>query len=566
VRSRLRAPLLSSALLALSLPAAASAAPIPSDFFGVSSPDLTGLSQAQAAPILSDQRAAGVRVLRQLFDWAHMEPSKGSYSWSSTDAFVANAARGGMEVLPVMVYSPTWASTCPTASRPQLCPPTNNTDLGNFVVAAVRRYGPAGTFWSSNPTVPKLPISAWQIWNEPNVTVWWGGAPNAAQYVQMLFTVTPMIKAADPHAEVVTAGMPDNLNRGSIRLADYVSQLYANGVKGTFDTVGVHGYDETPDGSVGLVQQVRSVMNANGDNSPIWITEVGWGSSGKPYRFTTDLVGQDANFDSLLGQLVARHAELGVRGVIQYLWHDSSPQENVTDSWDKHSGLVFQDYSHKPAWDAFQRRAIDTTPPDTGLTAPPLGTVLPGPQTISFSASEAGSDLDCSLDGAPFSACASPYSVPTLPLGVHTFSVRATDPYGNVDPTPAVAQWTAAVPPPVYDPRAIQASASSMARSLGKLDLRKLARKKSVALKMLWPGPGLMTVVMKSSGKTMGRGASALGGAGQGSVTLRFTSRGRKLLKRSKRLRVTLSQTFDPSAFGSATLTSSAGFTLKKRR
>jgi hypothetical protein len=73
-------------------------------------------------------------------------------------------------------------------------------------------------------------------------------------------------------------------------------------------------------------------------------------------------------------------------------------------------------------------------------------------------------------------------------------------------------------------------------------------------------------VVMKTSGKTLGRGSAALGGAGQGTVSVRFTSTGRKLLKRSKRLRVTLSQTFDPSAFGSATLSSSAGFTLKKSR
>jgi len=135
-----------------------------------------------------------------------------------------------------------------------------------------------------------------------------------------------------------------------------------------------------------------------------------------------------------------------------------------------------------------------------------------------------------------------------------------------VDPTPAGARWVAAVPPPVYDPRAVQASASSMAKSLGKLDLRRLAKKKSVTLSTLWPGPGLMTVAMTSGGKTIGRGSSALGAAGQGSVNVRFTSTGRKLLKRAKRLRVTLSQTFDPSAFGSATLNSSASFTLKKRR
>jgi polysaccharide biosynthesis protein PslG len=566
VRFRLRALLLLGALLALSHSAAASAAPIPSDFFGVSSPELISRTPAERAPVFADQKAAGVRVVRQLFDWSSIEPTKGSFSWTSTDSFMTSAARGGMEVLPVVLYSPTWASNCPSATTPRQCAPANNSDFGAFLVTLIGRYGPDGSFWRNNPTVPKLPVTAWQIWNEPNFPSFWGGAPNAAEYADMLKTVAPMIRGADPHAEIVVAGMPDSLVRTAIRLVPYLTDLYANGIKGTFDTMAVHAYNETPDGSVGLVQQVRQIMAANGDSSPIWITEVGWASSGKPYRFTTDLAGQAANIDSLLGQLVARHTELGVRGVVEYMWHDGSTQDNVTDRWDLHLGLVFNDYTHKPAWDAFRNRAIDTTPPDTILSSAPAGTVLPGPQSITFSATEAGSDIDCSLDGAPYSACSSPYSVPTLPLGVHTFQVRATDPYGNVDPTPAGARWVAAVPPPVYDPRAVQASASSLAKSLGKLDLRRLAKKKSVTLSTLWPGPGLMTVAMTSGGKTIGRGSSALGAAGQGSVNVRFTSTGRKLLKRAKRLRVTLSQTFDPSAFGSATLNSSASFTLKKRR
>jgi polysaccharide biosynthesis protein PslG len=567
VRPRLRALLLVGVLLALSHSAAASAAPIPSDFFGVSSPELISRTPAQRAPVLADQRTAGVRVIRQLFDWSAIEPTKGTFSWTSTDSFLTSAARAGTEVLPVVLYSPTWASSCPSATTPRQCRPADNADYGAFLVTLIGRYGPDGSFWRSNPSVPKLPITAWQIWNEPNFPSFWGGAPNAAEYADMLKAVAPIIRAADPHAEIVSAGMPDSLVRTAIRLVPYVTDLYANGVKGTFDDMGLHLYNNTPDLAVGLVDQTRAIMNANGDNAvPIWVTEWGWASSGAPSRFTVDLPGQAANVDALMGAIVARHTELNVRGLAEYLWRDGTPQSNVTDVWSNHLGMVFDDYTHKPSYDAFRNRAIDTTPPDTILSSAPAGTVLPGPQSIAFSADQAGSDLDCSLDGAAFSACSSPYSVPTLPLGVHTFQVRATDPYGNVDPTPAAAQWVAAVPPPVYDPRAVQASAHSMARTLGTLDLRKLAKKKSVTLRLSWPGPGLMTVVMKASRKTIGRGAGSLGGSGQGALQVRFTSTGRKLLKRSKRLRVTLSQTFDPSALGSATLNSSASFTLKQRR
>jgi hypothetical protein len=567
VRPRLRALVLAGALLALSHSASASAAPIPGDFFGVSSPELISRTAAERAPVMADQHAAGVRLIRQLFDWSTIEPTKGSFSWSSTDSFVTSAAKAELEVLPVVLYSPTWASSCPSGSAPKTCPPADESDYGAFLVTLIGRYGPNGSFWRSNPTVPKLPITAWQIWNEPNFPSFWGGAPDAAAYATMLKTVAPLIRAADPQAEIVSAGMPDSLVRTAIRLVPYVNALYANGVKGSFDTMGLHAYNNTPDLSVGLVEQVRAIMNANGDNAvPIWVTEWGWASSGAPSRFTFDLAGQAANVDAFMAKMVARHAELNVRGLVEYLWRDGSPQSNTSDVWANHLGMVFDDYAHKPAYDAFAARAIDTTPPETTIASAPSGTVLPGPQTITFGSSEAGSDLECSLDGVAFAACSSPYPVATLPLGVHTFEVRATDPYGNVDPTPASARWIAAVPPPVYDPRAVQASASSMARSLGKVDLRKLAKKKELRLLVTWPGPGSMTLAMTTAGKTLGRGTTVLGGAGQATVRVRFSSIGRRLFKRSKRLRVTLTQTFDPAAFGSANVVSSASFTLKRRR
>ena len=66
------------ALMAL-LPFAsrAAAAPLPSDFFGVSSPDVVPMAPAQRDATMADQRAAGVRLLRQLFDWDQIERTEG---------------------------------------------------------------------------------------------------------------------------------------------------------------------------------------------------------------------------------------------------------------------------------------------------------------------------------------------------------------------------------------------------------------------------------------------------------------------------------------------------------
>jgi glucose/arabinose dehydrogenase len=90
----------------------------------------------------------------------------------------------------------------------------------------------------------------------------------------------------------------------------------------------------------------------------------------------------------------------------------------------------------------------DTTPPETTIDSGPSGTVGSTSASFSFSSSEAGSTFECSLDGGNFSSCSSPKSYSGLTDGSHTFSVRAIDGAGNVDPTPATRTWTINTTPP----------------------------------------------------------------------------------------------------------------------
>jgi hypothetical protein len=84
----------------------------------------------------------------------------------------------------------------------------------------------------------------------------------------------------------------------------------------------------------------------------------------------------------------------------------------------------------------------DTEPPETTITATPGTLVASGTASFSFDASEAGSSFECSLDGAPFGACASPRAYSGLGDGAHSFAVRATDGAGNTDASPAGHVWT----------------------------------------------------------------------------------------------------------------------------
>ncbi|MBA2384619.1 MAG: DNRLRE domain-containing protein, partial [Actinobacteria bacterium] len=84
----------------------------------------------------------------------------------------------------------------------------------------------------------------------------------------------------------------------------------------------------------------------------------------------------------------------------------------------------------------------DVTPPDTTINSGPSGTVGTADATFTFSANEGESTFACSLDGAGFASCTSPKAYTGLVDGSHTFEVRATDPVGNIDPSPASRTWT----------------------------------------------------------------------------------------------------------------------------
>ncbi len=84
----------------------------------------------------------------------------------------------------------------------------------------------------------------------------------------------------------------------------------------------------------------------------------------------------------------------------------------------------------------------DLTPPDTAITSGPSGTVDVTTATFGFTSTEAGSTFACTVDGGAPAPCTSGVTFTGLADGPHTFTVAATDPANNTDPTPATRTWT----------------------------------------------------------------------------------------------------------------------------
>src|SRR5205814_452625 len=108
----------------------------------------------------------------------------------------------------------------------------------------------------------------------------------------------------------------------------------------------------------------------------------------------------------------------------------------------------------------------DTTPPDTTITAAPPARSGSSSASFSFTSTEAGSTYASLLRSSAFAACVSPRSYSGLANGNHSFQVRATDPAGNTDPTPASYAWTVdTTTPPDTTPPDTTITAAPPARS-----------------------------------------------------------------------------------------------------
>ena len=96
---------------------------------------------------------------------------------------------------------------------------------------------------------------------------------------------------------------------------------------------------------------------------------------------------------------------------------------------------------------------VDTTPPDTSITAHPVADSSSGGASFTFSGTDSGTGVvsyKTSLDGSSFaSTTGTTASYTGLADGSHTFSVEAVDAAGNVDPTPASYSWTVDTTAPI---------------------------------------------------------------------------------------------------------------------
>jgi Beta-galactosidase len=358
MRVRLGVAALLGALSLTLAPAPASA--VPRDFYGVIPiRDLT-------ASDIDRMGQAKVGVLRLTTLWRAVEPSPGQFDFANLDGIVGQTARNGIRVLPFPYGTPSWVEKdCSGLSESQCerVPPLATENARNqwqqFLRVLVERYGPGGAFWQANPDIPPVPITEWQIWNEPSSPTYWQPEPNAAKYAELVKLSHAAITGADPGARILLAGLfgtPQGDLASKNVMWKYLARVYRQkGIEKAFDAVALHPYSPNLAGIEFQVEKARKKIKKNNDSgTEILITEIGWGSdppSGdKPLIKGPD--GQAKLLQKSFRLLRSHRNKWNLGGVVWYAWQDPGFLLEGC-SFCSSAGLFEEDGTAKPSWQSF---------------------------------------------------------------------------------------------------------------------------------------------------------------------------------------------------------------------
>jgi hypothetical protein len=327
----------------------------PPGFFGATLP--TGQTGATVMPTAS---AGGVRTLRAQFNWGSVESAPGVRNFAGLDTIVRTAAESNIRVLPLLFGVPQWVSSNP--ATPPISPEVRSA-WASFVAALAARYGSNGTFWAANPQLPKLPITVWQVWNEVNLGFYWGGRPNARQYVDLLDLTNGGLRSGDAAARTLMAGLIPfkSAAAGTVSGEKFLSRLLRiKRFRGLTEGIAIHPYGRGAGVAVRALEEIRELLNrSRAKRMSLWATEFGWTTGGEgwnssPFRATPST--QAVRVSKAFRALAKNQKRLKLQTALYFSLTDSD-QPGAEDDWSAFMGLFDLQGVPKPAWFAFANRA-----------------------------------------------------------------------------------------------------------------------------------------------------------------------------------------------------------------
>lgn len=201
---------------------------------------------------------AGFDTVRIDIFWSNVEKQKGVYDYKNTgyDELDHLLTKYNLKPYYILAYSN------PLYEDGRFIKTERSREAFNkFVTATVNRY--------KNQNV------IWEIWNEPNLELFWESQPSEDDYFKLVQMVAPTIKSLDDTGKVVAPALA-GLHTKSMA---WLEQLLSKGTLNYIDAISVHPYRDYPPESVSQDYAKLRKMIKKYTNREIPVISGEWGYS-----------------------------------------------------------------------------------------------------------------------------------------------------------------------------------------------------------------------------------------------------------------------------------------------
>ncbi|MBN1888518.1 MAG: O-antigen ligase family protein [Thermoflexales bacterium] len=363
--------------------------------------ELVAVANSTLAPMLGGE----LGWIRQTFRWGEIEPEPGRFEWERWDAVfdtldqlrhAQSSAYGGPLALAVLDSPPAWLSIDESQRlhSPALPKGSEHIDvsasqqtqaltINNFQLTINNYSRFAGEFAARYGDR----VDYYQIWDEPNLGDKWGGQVEPVAYAEMLRQAGDAIRANDPGAVIVLAGLAPTTEQSSTNMADwlFLRRLYEIGAKDYFDIAAgkPYGFYTGPDDrrvdpavlNFSHILLMREEMEKHGDESkPLWATQWGWYAVPEDWPNAPEgWGGASSAWGQVSQEQQAEYTAAAIRrAASEWPWMGVLLVENLqpgTDRLDEPRwgfAAAWQDGTPRPLYHALVASAAELSPPGVG--------------------------------------------------------------------------------------------------------------------------------------------------------------------------------------------------------
>lgn len=289
----------------------------------------------KAVKLMCQMRAGWVRMD---FLWEDIELKKGKFEFAKYDDIVDIVTGNDISILGILNYTAPWANVSALWNKP----PDDYNFFVDYALKVASRY--------------KEKIKHWEVWNEPDSSVYWQPQDDLRSYCLLLEKVYLALKKLDPKCYVLNGGLANS------DLS--VAKLYKNKAGNYFDILNLHIFDSplypgALERVLCCLEGARKIMCENNDSlKKIWLTEIGCPGIKGGIKVKDWWLGQNSSEEEQAGWVKEVYQNLLKAPLVEKIfWAFLRDCKGHWDDGVDYLGLLRWDFSAKPAFEAYKECA-----------------------------------------------------------------------------------------------------------------------------------------------------------------------------------------------------------------